>query len=138
MPSLPPEYRKKLLGYTPQKCGSCAHQVYKDYCRQCDEFLFLCSEGCPQNSTDHEGHRRYPKEERLAGDAEATEHELPGLLGMLVDVHSAEPDPADHKTLEELFQSALVPSERGYSLRSIFRAIYNLGRQRGRNDQLQS
>ena len=63
MPSLTPEYQEKLLRYMDYNCTSCGKQVYKDYCRQCDEFLFLCDPACPHNDVEHEGHRRYDRRE---------------------------------------------------------------------------
>lgn len=58
MPSLTPEDQDRLLGPQPWKCPECGREPYKNYCRQCDEFFYVC--GCkkpPEES--HEGHRTY-------------------------------------------------------------------------------
>ena len=63
MPSLTPEDRKKLLGQQSWYCPKCGKQPYKNYCRECDEFFFVCD--CPPEpntglySGNHEGHRTY-------------------------------------------------------------------------------
>lgn len=62
MPSLDPEHRKLICRFLGYNCSKCGQRVYRDYCRQCDEFLFECQEGCPNNDTEHIGHRRYPRE----------------------------------------------------------------------------
>ncbi len=61
MPSLTPEEQKRLLGYQSWKCGTCDTHPYKNYCRECDEFFFVCK--CPPEDS-HEGHRIYGNERR--------------------------------------------------------------------------
>lgn len=57
MPYLTPEDRKNLLGRKKGfECPTCKVEYDRGYCRQCDEFYFLC--GCDRE-TGHEGHRTY-------------------------------------------------------------------------------
>lgn len=55
MPYLHPDDRKRLLGPTGHTCSRCRAIIAKQYCRECDEFFFLCE--CPR--TEHVGHRTY-------------------------------------------------------------------------------
>lgn len=57
MPLLSKEDRDRMLGPTTQKCLKCNIAVQKNYCRQHDEFFFLCK--CQQRPDDHSGHRTY-------------------------------------------------------------------------------
>ena len=45
MPSLTPEDQKALLGYDGRTCPTCHQPVYKNYCRSCDLFFYVCA--CP-------------------------------------------------------------------------------------------
>lgn len=57
MPLLTPE-QEELLGEQPWKCPKCGKNPYKNYCRQCDEFFYVCD--CePDKEDDHTGHRTY-------------------------------------------------------------------------------
>lgn len=57
MPYMSPEDRKVLLGpLAGVECRDCHEVKIRNYCRQCDEFFYMC--GCGP-SEDHEGHRIY-------------------------------------------------------------------------------
>lgn len=46
------------LGPTGETCFGCQQKVIKDYCRTCDEFLFVC--GCQDaDILKHKTHRKY-------------------------------------------------------------------------------
>jgi hypothetical protein len=68
MPSLTPEDQERLLGTQEWKCDKCGRHPERNYCRECDEFFFVC--GCPpepedkdgqyhSSRYDHRGHRTY-------------------------------------------------------------------------------
>jgi hypothetical protein len=59
MPSLTPEDRERLIGPVKgMNCPRCGEEVRRNYCRQCDDFFFVC--GCQKTPEElHEGHRTY-------------------------------------------------------------------------------
>ncbi len=62
MPSLTPEEQERLLKPMNDdwKCTKCGKVPYRNYCRSCDEFFFIC--GCPVEAgsqDDHRNHRTY-------------------------------------------------------------------------------
>lgn len=63
MPSLTPEDQGRLLGPMKTgdgdtlKCSTCNQELRRNYCRECDEFFFLC--GCKDRENEHQGHRTY-------------------------------------------------------------------------------
>ena len=65
MPSLTPEEQERMLG-GESRCYHCKQKLYKNYCRQCDQFYGVGhSPDCPDMdpnkpySENHEGHRTY-------------------------------------------------------------------------------
>lgn len=57
MPYISPEDRKYLIGpLAGLICADCKEAKIRNYCRQCDEFFYVC--GCGPNK-EHDGHRVY-------------------------------------------------------------------------------
>ncbi len=75
MPSLSLEERKKLL-VSLYICHKCNSNVYRSYCRECDEFFLECLCGATlggnglDNSVDHRDHRNYRWFENIGEDHE--------------------------------------------------------------------
>jgi len=59
MPSLTLEDQRRLIGKVPGWiCPYCKEEQYRNYCRQCDDFFFICK--CEQTDVElHTGHRTY-------------------------------------------------------------------------------
>jgi hypothetical protein len=58
MPLLDEQQQKELLVPIGQTCNTCATEIRRNYCRQCDEFFFVCK--CEPDPEDgHIGHRTY-------------------------------------------------------------------------------
>lgn len=58
MPLLSEEDQARLLVEMPYRCPGCRKKPRRNYCRQCDEFFFVCA--CPVDpDNDHTGHRTY-------------------------------------------------------------------------------
>ena len=80
MPALTPEDRERLLVVLPTPCGECGTRPYRDYCRQCDEFAFVCAPDCLHNTdAAHAGHRRYPRTAAAVGGASGPAAGAPGV-----------------------------------------------------------
>jgi hypothetical protein len=65
---LSPVQQKTMLGVMPEsfRCGVCKSLPVKDYCRDRDEFFFVCScrPGTDPERTRHGEHRSYITGER--------------------------------------------------------------------------
>lgn len=64
MPLLDQESLRRLKATPPMKCHNCGNEVWKNYCRQCDEFFWvghatLCPRAIPGGDDDHCEHRTY-------------------------------------------------------------------------------
>jgi len=59
MPSLTPEDQDRLLGEQTWTCSKCGKHPYKNYCRECDEFFYVCECRDKPPEERHEGHRTY-------------------------------------------------------------------------------
>ena len=57
MPALDAESLQFLRSVPPHLCHICGEKAIKCYCRQCDEFYWICH--CPPG---HAGHRTYQDE----------------------------------------------------------------------------
>ncbi len=60
MSLLSPEEQESMLGPVSYKCHKCGKTPIRNYCRECDEFFFICD--CPVetgSSNNHKGHRTY-------------------------------------------------------------------------------
>jgi hypothetical protein len=62
MPSLDKKEQERLIGPTCGKCSLCRSPIIRQYCRECDEFWFMCdclSDDFVGITIPHEGHRAY-------------------------------------------------------------------------------
>jgi hypothetical protein len=80
MPLLDAPQQKALLVELDETCPTCGVRLFRNYCRQCDEFFVEC--GCPWS--EHAGHRSYERE--------------PALRGAYQDPHGYETSPEEHGT----------------------------------------
>lgn len=59
MPLIPKEHRDRLLVQTDRPCPHCGDGLFRNYCRQCDEFFFVCACGAYGEEPSHADHRTY-------------------------------------------------------------------------------
>lgn len=67
MPLLSREQVERMLYNSAAQCGACKAAVFRNYCRQCDDF---CTDGhvdsCP--AATHVGHKGYDSHAPMTGD----------------------------------------------------------------------
>ena len=63
MPLLNEKALRDLKTTPPSVCHECGKEIWKNYCRQCDEFFWVghgaCSQDAPGGTDDHCSHRTY-------------------------------------------------------------------------------